>query len=257
MNPVHQNAILLGGVNYSESSRVIWLLTPEFGRQSLLVKGARRPRSKYLGNLETFNLVRVIYRKGERSTLFTLREIDVLDHFGGIRKSLDAFWAASEAVELVKAVSEEEQESQALFELLRTFLTVADKYNKDTGALKLFLLAFRWRLVSILGMAPRLVECLRCHRKPSRAPSYRFLLVEGGILCPDCGKEAPASEQGYNLLSYQALRFVYRSTKSFPSSADRLLRLESGEFEQLEGLTTRYLSYHLGDHPAFRAESKS
>src|SRR4030042_1178797 len=102
-DPVNQEAIVLGGVNYSNSSRVVWTLTPEYGRQSFMVKGARRAGSKYLGALETFSLVRVIYRKSERGGLFTLREVDLQEHFGGLRRSLEAFWAASRAVEMLKA----------------------------------------------------------------------------------------------------------------------------------------------------------
>ena len=63
MNDLKQQAIVIGGVNFSNSSRVLWLITPEHGRQSMMVKGARRARSRFAGRMETFNLLEVVYRK--------------------------------------------------------------------------------------------------------------------------------------------------------------------------------------------------
>ena len=250
MNPIHQSAIVLGGVNYSDSSRVVWMLTPDYGRQSFMVKGARRAKSKYLGSLETFSLVRVIYRKSERKSLFTLREVDVENHFSGLRHSLDAFWAASQAVELLKAVTGEEHESRALFELLRGFLSLADRHGNDSGFLKALIVAFRWRLVSVLGHEPQLVDCVRCGCRLSRAEKYRFMLARGGALCNECGR-SPEFTVGEstpaNLVSYNGLRFIYKSSRGFPSAPDELPQLAPRDFAEVESLSYRYIAYHLGE----------
>ena len=250
MNTVHQSAIVLGGVNYSDSSRVVWTLTPDYGRQSFMVKGARRLKSKYLGSLETFNLVRMIYRKGERKSLYTLRDVDVENHFSGIRQSLDAFWAANQAVELLKAVTHEEHESRDLFELIRGFLTLADRYGNDSGFLKASIIAFRWRLTSILGHEPQLVECVRCGCRLSRAEKYRFVPARGGALCSECGEspEFTADRTSTaNVVSYNGMRFIYKSSRHFPSSPDDLPQLAPGEFGEVESLSYRYIAYHLGE----------
>lgn len=255
MTPVQQSAIVLGGVNYSDSSRVVWTLTPDYGRQSFMVKGARRAKSKYLSSLETFNLVRVIYRKSERKSLFTLRDVDVENHFSGIRKSLDAFWAASQVVELLKAVTHEEHESKALFELLRGFLTLVDRCGDDSGFLKALIVAFRWRLVSILGHEPQLVDCVRCGSRLSRVEKYRFMLARGGALCSECGESPEFTAGGHspeNLVSYQGLRFIYKSSRLFPSSPDKLPQLAPGEFGEVESLSLRYIAYHVGEETLIR-----
>jgi DNA repair protein RecO (recombination protein O) len=252
MNPVQQQAIVIGGVNYSDSSRVVWMLTPDYGRQSFLVKGARRQKSKYLGSLETFNLVRVSYRRRERSSLYTLGEVDVENHFGGIRRSLDAFWAASQATGLIKLVSHEEQEGAALFELLSGFLSLTDKKSGDSAFLASLLAAFRWRLISLVGLEPQLVECVRCEKKLTRAEKYRFLLMRGGVCCAECaGAPDPAdlAEGRTGLLSYEALRFIYRSSRRFPAEPEDLLQLTGSRLGEVEELARRYLAYHLDEKP--------
>ena len=257
MHPVSQDAIVLGGVNYSDSSRIIWVLTPEFGRQSLIVKGARRPRSKYQGLLETFNLVRIIYRKSRTGSLYVSREIDLQRPFTGIRASLEAFWAASIAVELVKEVCKEEQESKDLFELLKEFLTLADSLDKGEKVLRMLLVAFRWRLASLVGLSPRLVECVGCGAKLSKAEKYRFMLVEGGLLCSGC--ETVPLRPGalaFNL-SYQALKQVYRSCRRFPASIEELTPLSTVELGTVEHISQRYLEHHLSLHPRLSTEKLS
>ncbi|MFH1070535.1 MAG: DNA repair protein RecO [Candidatus Glassbacteria bacterium] len=248
MDPARQNAIIVGGVNYSDSSRVIWAITPDYGRQSFLVKGARRAGSKYLGCLETFNHVVLIYRKGRGGSLFTLREVDVVEHFSGIRRSLDAFWAASEAVELVKSVVHEEQESNDAFGLLLEFLRQMDS-PADPAAVKTLLAALRWRLAAITGHEPQLVDCVRCGTRLTRQEKYRFLPAQGGIACDQCGT-VPAGggtdQPSALLVSYPALRFIYRSGRKFPP-AEQTGTLPPEVLKEVETIAGRYLAYHFGE----------
>lgn len=228
------------------------MLTPDYGRQSFLVKGARRQKSKYLGSLETFNLVRVSYRRRERSSLYTLGEVDVENHFGGIRRSLDAFWAASQATELIKLISHEEQEGAALFELLSGFLSLTDRKSGDRAFLASLLAAFRWRLTSLIGLEPQLVECVRCEKKLTRAEKYRFLLIRGGVCCAECGgspEPADLAEEHAGLVSYEALRFIYRSIRRFPADPEDLPQLSGSLLGEIEELARRYLAYHLDEKP--------
>ncbi|MBN2287775.1 MAG: DNA repair protein RecO [Candidatus Glassbacteria bacterium] len=244
-----QEAIVLGGIDYSDSSRIIWVLTPEYGRQSLMVKGARRARSKYQGVLETFNLVQAIYRKSRSGSLYVLREADLRRHFPGIRASLEAFWAASAAVELVREIGREEQESRALFELLKEFLSVADSPGQGEAGLRTLLVAFRWRLADLMGLSPRLLECIGCGTKLARQDEYGFVLTEGGLLCGACGARRPYPAGTAHSLSYQGLRLVYRSCRRFPASVAELPELPPAELEAVERLCRLYLEYHLGLDP--------
>jgi len=127
---------------------------------------------------------------------------------------------------------------------------LADRHGNDSGFLKTLIVAFRWRLTSILGHEPQLVECVRCGCKLSRAERYRFMLARGGALCNECGRSPEfAADRGplANLVSYQGLRFIYKSSRGFPSSPDELPKLPPGEFEKVESLSLRYIAYHLGE----------
>ena len=109
--------------------------------------------------------------------------------------------------------------------------------------------------MSILGHEPQLVECIRCGCKLSRAEKYRFMLARGGALCNECGRspEFMADKDPLaNLVSYQSLRFIYKSSRRFPCSPDELPELAPGEFEEVESLSHRYIAYHLGEETLIR-----
>ncbi|MCE5270509.1 DNA repair protein RecO [bacterium] len=254
MQPLKQDAIVLGGVDYSDTSRVIWVLTPDAGRQSLMVKGARRPRSKFQGCLETFSRVSLIYRKAAHGAMPTLREADPLAQRPGLRESLEAFLAASEAVEAIKSFSEPDQESTALFGLLDEFLVLCDLHGREHDFLRLARLAFRWRLAAVLGLEPQLVECVRCGQPHGRRSRYRFVIAEGGLLCPEC--EPSRQDQDYapeGGLDYAGLRFLYRSLRRLPAGPDDLQQApDEDSLRELERLARRYFAYHVGELPAAR-----
>ena len=54
-----QPAYVLHGRSYRESSRLLRIFTPEYGKVSLLVKGARGRNSNFAGTLQPFNRLRV------------------------------------------------------------------------------------------------------------------------------------------------------------------------------------------------------
>lgn len=238
---------MIGGVNYSDSSRVMWLITPDFGRQSLLVKGARRAKSKFVGRLETFNLLEVVYRRSRSGTLHTLREADVQNQFRGLRQDLDAFMAASRAVELIKGVVPEDQESAGLFQLLEDFLCCADETAGEENLPGLLLAGFEWRLMSLLGLEPRLVDCTRCGERLERLESYRFQPAGGGVICLKCSGNEERGSDRLLLLGYPALRFIYRSSRKFPLLREELAALGPADIEQAGRAAERYMAYHLGE----------
>ncbi len=247
MSDLKQQAIVIGGVNYSDSSRVLWLITPEYGRQSMLVRGARRARSRFAGRMETFNLLEVVYRKSRSGALHTLREADVQNQFPGLRASLEAFMAASGAVEMIKNVAPEDHECAALFQLLEDFLCCADEAADEEGMPALLLAAFGWRLLSLLGLEPQLVNCIRCGERLERCESYRFQPASGGVVCSGCAGD-PGSATGRPLLiGYGALRFIYRSGRKFPLVREELSALSRQELAQAQRAVERYSAYHLGE----------
>jgi len=197
--------------------------------------------------METFNLLEVVYRKSRSGNLHTLREADVQNQFPGLRANLEAFMAASGAVEMIKNVAPEDQECGVLFQLLEDFLCCADESAGEEGMPTLLLAVFRWRLLNLLGLEPQLVDCIGCGQQLERCESYRFLPASGGVVCPDCAGDPKNAAGRPLMIGYAALRFIYRSGRKFPLDREELSILSAEELEQAQRAAERYSAYHLGE----------
>ncbi|MCB0821025.1 MAG: recombination protein O N-terminal domain-containing protein, partial [Bacteroidetes bacterium] len=59
-------------MNYLESSKIIYSYTREFGKQTLVAKGARRTKSKFGASLELGSIVELKYYKKSNKDLHNL-----------------------------------------------------------------------------------------------------------------------------------------------------------------------------------------
>jgi DNA repair protein RecO (recombination protein O) len=67
MNLHTSMAIVLRRIDYQEADRIVSLLTRDDGKQTVIVKGARKSRSKLAGGIELFSINELSYMKGRGS----------------------------------------------------------------------------------------------------------------------------------------------------------------------------------------------
>ena len=70
-------AIILKTMNYSESSKIIYAYTKEFGKQTFIAKGTRRAKSKFGSSLELCSFVELKYFKKSNRELFNLNNAEL------------------------------------------------------------------------------------------------------------------------------------------------------------------------------------
>jgi len=64
-------AIVLGSKNFMESDKIVHLYSEDLGKIRAIAKGARRITSKFVGHLETLNLVTASLYFGPKNTILT------------------------------------------------------------------------------------------------------------------------------------------------------------------------------------------
>jgi DNA repair protein RecO (recombination protein O) len=71
MKTIRTKAIVLRRTNYGEADRIIQVITPEYGKITVMAKGVRREKSKLAGGIELFSRsdITVASGKGEMGTL--------------------------------------------------------------------------------------------------------------------------------------------------------------------------------------------
>lgn len=177
------DAIVLQAFPYSETSKILRLLTAGHGLQSVIAKGARRAKSRFGGVLEPFTDGTATFYLKETRDLHTLREFDMNRPRQALGRDLVRFGAASLLAEIVLRTGSG-QAAPELFYRVRAALTELEA--TDTARVEATALAHAWGVIAALGFAPALDRCVHCSR-PLPDGELFFDYGAGGFLCGECG----------------------------------------------------------------------
>ncbi len=231
------DALVLQAFAYGETSKILRLLTRTHGVQSVIAKGALRPRNRFGGILEPFTEGVASFYHRESRELHTLSGFDLLRSQQALGRDLLRFGGASLIAEIVLRTASEEPAPE-LFEAVRDALHCMRDARPEV--LESVLLAQAWSIVALLGFAPVLDECVGCGRALGPDEDTSFDHSAGGVRCGGCARLA----RGY----------------SVPASARTALRsLVQGDAVPLartEGhwkLLSRYLDHHVLEGGSLRS----
>ncbi len=209
MKTIRTKAIVVRRTNYGEADRIIQLLTPQYGKLSVMARSVRKEKSKLAGGIELFALCDVTVTSGRSSELYMLTGARLETFYRNIMNDYDHLQFGYEAIKQVsKAV--DALDEPAFFDLLdETFQWL----NNDTVELAVTKTWFWVQLAILLGVGLNL-----------STDDNGMKLVE---------------EARYDFDAVQGV-FVFRETGRFTSNHIKILRLLSarapGVAMQVKGL---------------------
>ena len=175
-------ATILKTYAYSETSKILRLLTRDRGLCSVIAKGARRPKSRFGGMLEPFTDGVATYYARVGKDLHTLSAFELSRERQSLGRQLVRFAGAGLVTEIALRFASPAADER-LFAQLRQAL---DRMVVESGDLEAAILEEVWQLVTCLGFAPSIESCGSCGNPvPAGADSY-FDLSEGVLVCQDC-----------------------------------------------------------------------
>ncbi|MBN1443849.1 MAG: DNA repair protein RecO [Planctomycetes bacterium] len=177
-------AIPLRCNDWSNTSQVVSLLTPEQGLVDGVAKGAYRPKSSFQGPFDLAELREVIYVEKRPPALAIITESAVLDGFRGLRRSWSRFVAGATILELLRAVSLPGEPAVEIFHLAERSLRGIAEDPADR--LSAQLLSFEVRALSLLGFLAPIDACVLCRRPWPGGRAAYFSPRAGGLLCRRC-----------------------------------------------------------------------
>lgn len=177
-------ALVLQSFAYSETSKVLRLLTHDFGVRSVIARGALRPRSRYGGVLEPFTEGEAHFLLREGRDLHTLTGFDLLRSRQALGTDLAAFAGASLLAEIVIRSGTEEP----VPELFATLTAALDGLARGDGHadIGVQVVSAVWRIMALLGYRPALAECGACQRPLDPGEPARFDVEGGSSVCTRC-----------------------------------------------------------------------
>ena len=144
MKPIRTQAIVLRRTNYGEADRILQLLTPNYGKISVMAKGARREKSKLAGGIELLAVSDITLISG-KSEIWTLTGAKMDTFFAHILNDYNRLQFAYEAIKQVSRATEQVSDS-AFYVLLETVLRSLNNADIDLD----ITVAWFWLQLSIL-----------------------------------------------------------------------------------------------------------
>ncbi|MCZ7592094.1 MAG: DNA repair protein RecO [Kiritimatiellae bacterium] len=239
-------AVVLRQHPYTETSRVVTWLTPDRGRLNTLIKGALRPKSAFLGQVDLFYTCELLYYTKTGDGLPITRECTALNMRPTLRDDWRACAIASYLTSLLSRAIPEKASRQDVFDWLEAAL---DDLAANGGSVQ----AMCWhelKFLNLLGLAPRLERCRQCNRAPNEQ-EVPFSIADGGWLCARCRNNgAPRNVVWVPVTALQRLTEWQRSDSPAIARNTRLTFSQQSALERIPGL---FLAHHLDLSPAPRA----
>jgi len=224
--------IILKSIDYGETSRIIRLQTPKFGKISLIAKGAKNPKSKFTGTLEELNYISIVFYYKEDKDLFVLSQCDVINPNRYIKEDFNKLIVGFAITELILKSESGGETSVALFNLLLRILKELDEVKKNYINLYIyFVLAF----LNINGYQLVLKTCLSCGSAETKSKWY-FSITDGGFYCSECRSNTSGVDAG-----------IQKTLHKFSSwEINKITNLSISEKEQwnILGILDKYMNYH-------------
>ena len=152
MTDERATGIILRTRPLTETSVIVQWLTREAGRIATVAKGARRPKSTFLGKLDLYYEADFSFQRARKSTLHTLREVNVRATHPELRKDFVALEQLARAGRSIERTTEEEAPVPEIFDLFKIFLDAIATPPLEASLLP----AFEIKLLDTLGVAPEI-----------------------------------------------------------------------------------------------------
>ncbi|MEW8992846.1 DNA repair protein RecO [Clostridium sp.] len=196
MSTIKTRGIVLKTQDYKENDKLLWIFTEEFGKVSVIAKGARKSKNKNFSNTLPFCFGDYVLYKGR--TLYTLNEGRIIDSFQDILNDYDTLIYGSYFNELIDIAIEEGESHPIFIDLMKCFYLMRNK------AIDLDLLAraFEVKVLKATGYGISLENCAICGNKINTTDYISFQFY-GGI-CSQCEKQygTKVSATTYNGLKF-------------------------------------------------------
>jgi DNA repair protein RecO (recombination protein O) len=188
--------IIVSEVDYKESSKIINIFSPEVGVVGVLARGTKKIKSNLSGVTSklTYGYFHIQYKENGLSTLI---EVDIINGFKNIRRSIDKISYASYLLELSSMVYKHGSNID-IYNLLIASLKKIDEgfdYEVITNILEL-------KLLDYLAIKPVIDSCVNCG---SKVDIVTISSYKGGYLCKNCCRD----EVIVNIKTIKLLRMFY------------------------------------------------
>ena len=176
---VTTKALVLRGVDYKESDKILTLLTSDMGKLTASARGCRKKGSSIAAGCQLLCWSELVLY--EYQGRWAVKEANTERQFRGVREDLEKLALACYLAEVTEVLAVEGLPSPELLSLILNSLHGLEKLNKPQSLIKA---AFELKAMCLAGYEPLLDGCAVCGAEAPADP--RFHLREGVLHCAPC-----------------------------------------------------------------------
>lgn len=185
MPHVHDVAITLRHIDYSETSQVLVVFGRTSGKVRLIAKGIKRSTKKrFATGIDLLEMGELVYshRRERPATMATLVEWKQTTIFPGLRMELPRLFGGQYLAEVTEHLIEDRDPHEELFDALERGLRALETAVHPLCEV----VRFQVCLLREIGLYPDMGCCVECKRGWNREPGWQFSSHNGGLVCRDC-----------------------------------------------------------------------
>lgn len=166
---------------FSRTSKMVTWLTRDYGLITTPVKGALRPKSNFLGQIDVGYLSELLFYEFDHDGVHNIRETTPIDFRRGLRDNWRAAIGASYICMLTSQSVTGAMDAQALFDDLDDSLTKL----AQGAVVEDVIVGYEIILLTRLGLCPNFEPCRECVREGNDSHNCRFMISSGHLGCFD------------------------------------------------------------------------
>ena len=236
--------LVLSELQWGENDKLLSVLTAEYGKISVLLKGGSSLKNKAAA--ASMPLCYSEFVTADRGGRPWIREARELEGFANIRVSLEDTATALYICEVACEVCVENGDESEMLQLVLNTLYALDRGLKPREIIKA---AFELRAAAVCGFTPDLVNCSECGKEESE---IMYLDVMDGVMhCAECRRRHNSAEpvrEGHTMLLMildkpllDAMRYVsYSHAKKYLS-----FELPTEKYSVFSEYCEKYLVNHI------------
>ena len=124
-SPNKTQGLVLSRINYGESDRILTVLTKDFGKITLIAKGARKEKSRLSGGIELFSLSEISFVEG-RGGMGTLVGVKLIKQYSNFFNDLAKIEFGYSCLKLINKYTTEETDPEYFHIIIQLFQALDD-----------------------------------------------------------------------------------------------------------------------------------
>ena len=230
-------ALILSRRNFGDTSIICNLFTKEYGRVSIISKGARTLKNQNRAILQPLQFIDMHYYYKPSRNIQILKEATINRYFYAIHNYYNKLIFSYNIIDLINQVCKTENPNKIIFRLVKTVLIKIN--SSDNNKIEIYHTFFILQLLKYLGFQLMINKCNICDSDLHHAYYHSTI---GQLVCKNC-HENNHFQHNISLDSMQLSTIQWLSK----THIDKLLSISPSSHSNLTQIY-KYLLYYMSYH---------